>query len=448
MVSRMRIGGTVVVSLLTLNPLVRADRIYQEQRGIVVMEFESAPAVDDWVLETEHKGYSGEGYYTWRGEDHFGQAGPGKLTFKFLIQHPGLYHLRLRSLHMHDDTSLENDVWTRMDAGDWKKTFCTPNKEWAWMTKHDFGGYKPWASYVLGKGVHVLEFAGRSRNFSIDLIHLYKDGVFWIEDHSLPKSPTLQSGDYAPRADAGPEKNLTLPQDHVMLSGAGEDVDGTVVAYQWEKVSGPSARMQGQHSQTLKVTELEPGVYVFRLKVTDKAGGTGYDEAKVTVYPASHTSVAEALFELSGGQVTFEVEEAPVKNHWSLETENPGYSGQGYVVWRGSNYFDDPQAGCQLAYRFKAEQNGRYCFRVHNRHDHDLGDQENDNWVRFDDGPWYKFYSMEKQVWTWTTRFVDFEGTWRLDAGVHTMYIAPRSFGYKMDQIQIAREGLLSETDP
>jgi hypothetical protein len=79
---------------------------------------------------------------------------------------------------------------------------------------------------------------------------------------------------------------------------------------------------------------------------------------------------------------------------------------------------------------------------------HDLGDQENDNWVRFDDGPWYKFYSMEKQVWTWTTRFVDFEGTWRLDAGVHTMYIAPRSFGYKMDQIQIAREGLLSETDP
>jgi len=223
-----RIACIAMMIMVAFGSHARADRIYQEQRGIVVMEFESALAVDDWVLEREHEGYSGKGYYTWRGEDHFGQAGPGKFTFKFLIQHPDLYHLRLRSLHMHDDTSLENDVWTRMDGGYWKKTFCTPIKEWAWMTKHDFGGYKPWASYLLGKGVHALEFSGRSKNFSIDLVHLYKDGVFWIGDHSLPESPTLQSGNYTPRVDAGPNRK----PDYVLTMVRGTN------SFPWKSRSG------------------------------------------------------------------------------------------------------------------------------------------------------------------------------------------------------------------
>jgi len=426
---------------------IKASQVYEEQHGVVVMQFESAPAVDNWILETKHEGYSGTGYYTWRGDDHFQKPGPGRLTYKFLIHNPGTYHLRLRSLHIHDDTSQENDVWTRMDGGEWKKTFATPNKKWTWMTKHDFGGYKPWVSYILGKGVHVLEFSGRSKNFSIDLIHLYKDGVYWIEDHTLPTSPKLHRDNYnyAPCPDAGPEKNLTMPQNSTILMGSAEDIDGTIVAYEWKKVNGPSVEMHHKNTQQLQLTELKPGEYVFQLKTTDNDGGTGYDEAKVTVYPGSQVSMVNEVFELTDGQVMFEVEQVDLKDEWKLEQENEGYSGQGYVVWRGKNLFDEPHMGCQLAYQIKIDKDGDYSFRVHNRHDHPLSDQENDNWVRFDDGQWFKFYSSQKQVWTWQTGFIDFDGFWPLTAGTHTIYIAPRSFGYKIDRIQVFRKGTLQQ---
>ena len=436
----------IVLVCMSLTSVGKENPIYQEKDGVVVMQFESAPAVDEWVLETSFKGYSGSGYYTWRGDDHFPEPSRGMLTFRFVIQNPGTYHLRFHSLHMHDDTSLENDVWTRMDGGEWKKTFATPNKEWTWMTKHDFGGYKPWASYVLGKGIHVLEFAGRSKNFSIDMIHLYKDGVFRIEDHTLPESSTVTKGNLAPRPDAGPEKNLTLPRENVVLSGTAEDIDGTVVAYEWEKVSGPSVQMKGVNSPQFKLSGLKPGEYVFRLKVTDNERGTGYDDIKVIVYPASQVSVADSVFVLSGGQVEFEAEAVSARGQWKLEKENDGYSGADYLVWRGRNYFDDPQVGPQFAYKIRIEEDGEYSFRIRDRHDHRLGDQENDTWVRFDDGRWVKCYSNEKQKWTWQTGFIDFDGFWPLTTGVHTLYLSPRSFGHKLDRIHVFKKGAVQKS--
>ena len=102
------------------------------------------------------------------------------------------------------------------------------------------------------------------------MIHLYKDGVFRIEDHTLPESSTVTKGNLAPRPDAGPEKNLTLPHESVVLSGTAEDIDGTVVAYEWEKVNGPSVQMEGVNSPQLKLSGVNSSILYHFVEVTLK----------------------------------------------------------------------------------------------------------------------------------------------------------------------------------
>jgi len=89
-----------------------------------------------------------------------------------------------------------------------------------------------------------------------------------------------------PTADAGPDRHLFLPQDSTTLDGSGSsDPDGTITGYQWTKESGPAATMAGADTDTLSLTNLVEGTYVFRLTVTDNHGQTDWDEATVRVAP-------------------------------------------------------------------------------------------------------------------------------------------------------------------
>lgn len=89
-----------------------------------------------------------------------------------------------------------------------------------------------------------------------------------------------------PTANAGPDQTITLPNNSVTLSGSGTDPDGTIVAYQWSKIQGPTGGTitSPTSAQTL-VTVLTQGIYVFQLKVTDNAGATATDNVQITVNP-------------------------------------------------------------------------------------------------------------------------------------------------------------------
>lgn len=50
------------------------------------------------------------------------------------------------------------------------------------------------------------------------------------------------AGNLPPTANAGPNQTITLPTSTVTLAGSGTDPDaGTVVAYLWTQISGPTA---------------------------------------------------------------------------------------------------------------------------------------------------------------------------------------------------------------
>ncbi|MGC4100503.1 PKD domain-containing protein [Ferruginibacter sp.] len=90
----------------------------------------------------------------------------------------------------------------------------------------------------------------------------------------------------APTANAGPDQTITLPTSTVSLSGSGNDPDGTIAAYAWTKISGPTAgTITNAAAAATTVTGLVQGVYKFELKVTDNSGAVGRDTMQVTVNP-------------------------------------------------------------------------------------------------------------------------------------------------------------------
>src|SRR6185436_6262679 len=93
----------------------------------------------------------------------------------------------------------------------------------------------------------------------------------------------LAGSNAAPVANAGPDKTIALPTNSATLDGSGTDSDGSVAAYSWTKVGGPSVTMTNTAKPTASLSDLVAGVYTFRLMVTDDKGATGSDDVTVTV---------------------------------------------------------------------------------------------------------------------------------------------------------------------
>jgi gliding motility-associated-like protein len=93
-----------------------------------------------------------------------------------------------------------------------------------------------------------------------------------------------------PVANAGPAKTIKLPTNSVSLTSSSSDIDGTIVTYEWVKLSGPAVTLTNANTATVLLTNMGDGVYVFELTVTDDDGATNTDEVNVSVLPASINS--------------------------------------------------------------------------------------------------------------------------------------------------------------
>lgn len=74
-----------------------------------------------------------------------------------------------------------------------------------------------------------------------------------------------------PKADAGPNKELTLPVDSTTLDGSKSSDDQKIASYLWEKTQGPDrVKLENANSSIATVTGLEVGTYKFTLTVKDE----------------------------------------------------------------------------------------------------------------------------------------------------------------------------------
>ncbi|XP_062385032.1 dyslexia-associated protein KIAA0319-like protein isoform X2 [Sardina pilchardus] len=87
-----------------------------------------------------------------------------------------------------------------------------------------------------------------------------------------------------PEANAGPEKELTLPVDHTTLDGSKSSDDQKIATYHWRQTKGPDGvKIENADSAVATVTGLQVGVYEFTLTVTDERNLKSSDTVNVIV---------------------------------------------------------------------------------------------------------------------------------------------------------------------
>ncbi|MEM9802089.1 MAG: hypothetical protein AAGA20_17325 [Planctomycetota bacterium] len=165
---------------------------------------------------------------------------------------------------------------------------------------------------------------------------------------------------------------------------------------------------------------------------------------------------AQSTFLSQDGLICIEFESATLVDDWRLSTSTPGFLDEGYIEWRGPNLFSQPGQSGIFFFDFEVEDGGRWNLSLRNRHEDLDPTEENDVWIRMDDGPWIKTFSnMPGSVgaWTWETRF-DLSSTnqpganYTLTPGTHRIFFSGRSFGFKMDRLHLWRPGNPNATNP
>jgi hypothetical protein len=94
---------------------------------------------------------------------------------------------------------------------------------------------------------------------------------------------------WLPTANAGSDKAYSSAST-VYATGSASDSDGSIASYRWTKVSGPSATISNATSASMAAKVTSAGTYIFKLTVTDNAGGVDTDFVKITVGSSSSGS--------------------------------------------------------------------------------------------------------------------------------------------------------------
>ena len=113
------------------------------------------------------------------------------------------------------------------------------------------------------------------------------DDVYsWFLSHKLGEVPQEEETNLAPKANAGTDMVIELPQNSLTIKGTATDADGVITKYNWKKTTGPSASLSGTTTPQLAISNLTEGGYEFTLTVTDDDGASHTDKVAVTVLAA------------------------------------------------------------------------------------------------------------------------------------------------------------------
>lgn len=100
---------------------------------------------------------------------------------------------------------------------------------------------------------------------------------------------------------------------------------------------------------------------------------------------SSCTNPLDYVFNEKDGLVLVEFEDAQFPSNWKLKSNGNKFSGEGYMVWEGNQFFNDPGTG-KATFKIKITNPGTYRFLWYNavKTGND-GTEHNDTWLRFDD---------------------------------------------------------------
>lgn len=188
------------------------------------------------------------------------------------------------------------------------------------------------------------------------------------------------------------------------------------------------------------------------------------------LFPTTILAQSPPRYQESEGIVIMEIESAENYGNWELETSLTGHTGDGYLHYKGVNFYSDP-GNSLLNFEIAIEQAGRYRFQWHSKIA--IGEsntEHNDSWLKFKDASdfygekdgqrvypkgvgktpnpngtskdgWLKIYQNNQNNWTWITRtsdhdpheiFVEFD-----TAGIYKLEISGRSNGHAINRLAL-----------
>lgn len=169
----------------------------------------------------------------------------------------------------------------------------------------------------------------------------------------------------SPVAVTSADQRIQLPTNQLYINGRSSyDPDGTIAAYAWKQVSGPStaAIAHAGWTETL-VGSLVQGSYVFELKVTDNDGATATDRITVTLLAPAPAGNKAPVATTQGNQVI----QSPI--NYVYATGKASYDPDGSIVsydWKkisgaGNVVIEQPNA---METQITGLQTGQYQFRL------------------------------------------------------------------------------------
>lgn len=164
-------------------------------------------------------------------------------------------------------------------------------------------------------------------------------GAIGFNEAIVAVSNPVSTENTPPVVYAGDDVFVTLPDNHVIIEGRVNDLEGAVSDIVWEQISGEPANFTVKNGTVLDVEDLTLGIYEFKLSARDADFLTASDNVKVSVieknqeipkfFSPNNDGIGEfwvfrnidsyqqckvSVFSRSG-QVVFEA--APYKNDWN-----------------------------------------------------------------------------------------------------------------------------------
>lgn len=183
---------------------------------------------------------------------------------------------------------------------------------------------------------------------------------------------------------------------------------------------------------------------------------TAFKAACAIALVSMSSSVANATqgtYVAENGLLVVPFERANFNGDWNFSTSTPGFALDGYIRWDGPNLFNSPGTAGVFHVDFEVNEPGTWVLAIRNRHENPDPTEENDVWVRVDNGPWIKVFSNGPGSvggWTWESRFDQGsqpQASYNLGTGVHEIEFSGRSFGFKMDRFHLHRPGAAGSND-
>nr|WP_319921904.1 T9SS type A sorting domain-containing protein [Neolewinella xylanilytica] len=334
----------------------------------------------------------------------------------------GSYFLHLRAFTRN---SGKDSFWIRANGGHWIRwNNIDCDRKFSWATLPTL--------LELSAGSNTVDIAFREGGTIIDKLFLARDPT-QPTGFGEPSTNCSILAPQPPTAIATASVTQGAAPLTVHLDGSESyDYDGQIVQYAWTWQGGSA-------TGPTPTVIFAAGVYTVKLKVTDNTGNTNTTSLALKVTLPSGIP--------SSPPFSFEAECTVRDRNWRL-SESTEASGNRFVSYTGCRCEGEPtmrQADQHLNYDFVSPQEDTFYlfFRLEAP---DVG--RNSFWVRVDGGNWIKMWRESNGGPLLTSGF-----EWRrvnddadpvffyLGPGKHTVTVAPREPGTKLDKI------LLSTTD-